>query len=513
MVPIPGYFMKPIFIFIYLVFYFLFISLITWLTTRKSDHESFYLGNKKSPWPLVAVGMIGTSISGVTFISVTGMVAAQKFSYIQFVLGLTLGYQVISFVLLPLYYRLQLTSIYTYLDLRFGHKSHKVGSFYFLVARTLGAGARLFLVVEVLNDLVFRFLGIPFELTVAVVIFLIFAYTVKGGIKTIVYTDTIQTALMLLAVVFSLWEIGRLLGHSLPELWNEVSAKGLNQVFTDGTQGFWKNFLSGFFICIGMTGLDQDLMQKNLSMKSIGDAQKNMVSFSLISFFVNLLFLTFGAFLALFIAIHGISLTSPDLNYGEVAMHYFSPLGAVLFIIGLVSISFSSSDSALTALTTSFCLDILGFKPSDPSKVVSRRWVHFGFCLLSFFLIIFLFKGFKNSVINIVYAIGSYTYGPLIGIYAFGLFIKRKVKDSRVPYIAILSALFIISLNGWVGYQNILHGIGKTTFSNWNLLKTFDKLGMVYSSGWGNEIIIYNAGLTFLGLLLFSKADKNFVKI
>lgn len=505
--------MQPIFILEYLVFYFLFISLITWFTTRKSDHESFYLGNKKSPWPLVAFGMIGTSISGVTFISVTGMVAAQKFSYIQFVLGLTLGYQVISFILLPLYYRLNLTSIYTYLDLRFGKRSHKVGSFYFLLARTLGAAARLFLVVEVLNDLVFKYLHVPFELTVAVVILLIFAYTVKGGIKTIVYTDTIQTALMLIAVLVSIWEIGRLLGHPLNELWSLASEKGLNQVFTSGPGGFWKNFLSGFFICIGMTGLDQDLMQKNLSMKNISDAQKNMVSFSLISFLVNLLFLSFGAFLALFIAEKGILLSSPDLNYGEVAMHYFSAPGAIIFIIGLVSISFSSSDSALTALTTSFCIDILGFLPSDPNKVNSRRWVHLGFCILSFFLIIFLFRGFNTSVINIVYAIGSYTYGPLIGIYAFGLFVKRKVDDIYVPLIALSSALVIIVLNGWVGYENILHGLGKIAYVKWLALDFGSRIGTLYSNGWGNEIIIYNAGLTFLGLFIFSKKDKNFISI
>lgn len=505
--------MQPVFILIYLIFYFLFISLITWFTTRKSDHESFYLGNKQSPWPLVAFGMIGTSISGVTFISVTGMVAAQKFSYIQFVLGLTLGYQVISFVLLPLYYRLNLTSIYTYLDLRFGKMSHRTGSFYFLLARTLGAAARLFLVVEVLNDLVFKYLQVPFELTVAIIILLIFLYTVKGGIKTIVYTDTIQTALMLVAVFFSLWEIHRLLGHSLSDLWVVVGNKGLNQVFTSGSTGFWKNFLSGFFICIGMTGLDQDLMQKNLSMKNISDAQKNMVSFSLISFIVNLLFLSFGAFLALFIAQKGIFFSSPDLNYGEVAMHYFTAPGAIIFIIGLVSISFSSSDSALTALTTSFCIDILGFSPSDPEKVNSRRWVHLCFCILSFFLIVFLFKGFNTSVINIVYAIGSYTYGPLFGIYAFGLWVKRNVNDNLVPIIAVLSALTIILLNGWIGYETIMQGIGKIPFEKWRTLDLGARMGNIYSNGWGNEIIIYNAGLTFLGLWAFSKKNKNFISI
>jgi Na+/proline symporter len=318
---------------------------------------------------------------------------------------------------------------------------------------------------------------------------------------------------MLLAVFFSIWEIGRLLGHPLPEIWAEVKAKGLNQIFTTGPLGFWKSFLSGFFICIGMTGLDQDLMQKNLSMKNISDARKNMLSFSLISFLVNLLFLGFGAFLALFIAQKGMVLSSPDLNYGEVAMHYFTAPGAIIFIIGLVSISFSSSDSALTALTTSFCIDILGFSPSDPSKVGTRRWVHLGFCILSFFLIIWLFKGFNSSVINIVYAIGSYTYGPLIGIYAFGLFIKRKVEDIIVPLVALFSALIIIVLNAWVGYENILQGMGKIPYSQWVLLALGSKIGNLYTNGWGNEIIIYNAGLTFIGLSAFSRRDKDFKSI
>ncbi len=505
--------MKPIYILLYLVFYFIFISLITYLTTRKSNAESFYLGNKKSPWPLVAFGMIGTSISGVTFISVTGMVAAQKFSYLQFVLGLTVGYQVITFVLLPLYYRLNLTSIYTYLDLRFGKRSHKVGSFYFLLARTLGAGARLYLVAEVLNDLVFKYLNIPFELTVAVIILLIFAYTVKGGIKTIVYTDTIQTTFMLLAVFFSIAEIIRLLNQSSGTLWLEVSKQGLNQIMTTGNLGFWKSFFSGVFICIGMTGLDQDLMQKNLSMANIRDAQKNMVSFSFIALFVNLLFLVFGAFLALFIAKNGIILKSPDLAYGQVAMHYFSSFGAILFIIGLVSISFSSSDSALTALTTSFCIDIMGFAPSDPTKVIKRRWIHFGFCALSYFLIIFLFKGFTNSIINIVYAIGSYTYGPLIGIYFFGLFFKRKVNDKIIPWVAIFSALLLVLINGFIGFRTISTGLSHLSYLAWNQLPTSIKINALYANGWGNEIIIYNALFTFIGLFIFSKKDQNFQSI
>ncbi len=505
--------MQPIFILVYLLFYFLFISLITWFTTRKSDHESFYLGNKKSPWPLVAFGMIGTSISGVTFISVTGMVAAQKFSYLQFVLGLTLGYQVITFLLLPLYYRLNLTSIYAYLDLRFGPRSHKVGSFYFLLARTLGAAARLFLVVEVLNDLVFKYLNVPFEFTVAVIILLIFAYTVKGGIKTIVYTDTIQTVFMLVAVLFSIWEITRLLGQSTRTLWMQVNQAGLNQIFTSGTGGFWKSFLSGFFICIGMTGLDQDLMQKNLSMRNIGDAQKNMLSFSIISLGVNLLFLVFGAFLAIFIAKNGILFQSPDLAYGGVAMQYFTAPGAIIFIIGLVAISFSSSDSALTALTTSFCLDILGFKPADKKQVYNRRWVHFAFCLVSYFLIIFLFKGSKSSVINIVYAIGSYTYGPLIGIYAFGLFIKRKVEDNVIPFIAVLSAVGIILMNCFIGFTHIQKGIAKVSYQSWMDLGVWEKFIQTFLNGLGNEIIIYNALFTFLGLFIFSKREANFKRL
>lgn len=505
--------MQPLSILLYLLGYFALISVITWYTTRKADSLSFYLGNKKSPWPLVAFGMIGTSISGVTFISVTGMVAASKFSYVQFVLGLTVGYQLIAFILLPMYYRLNLTSIYTYLDLRFGKASHKVGSFYFLLARTLGAAARLYLVVEVLNDLVFKSLGIPFEVSVAFIILLIFVYTVKGGVKTIVYTDTIQTSVMILAVFACIWEITRALHLPFLQVASAVSRDGYTAIFTTGAGGFWKNFLAGIFICVGMTGLDQDLMQKNLSIKNIGDAQKNMVSFSLISLFVNLLFLTLGAFIAYYMALKGIKVARPDLAFGEVATHYFSSFGALIFVVGLVAISFASADSALTALTTSFCIDILNFDAADPTKVKRRQQVHFAFSLLSYLLIIFLFKGSQNSVITIVYAIGSYTYGPLIAMYAFGLGIKRTLADRLVPYIAVGSALVIVSLSLSVAYSSILAGHSKISALTLTRLHGFSFFTTLFNNGFGTEVIIYNALLTFAALLLFSRKQENFVRV
>jgi len=504
--------MRPVYILAYLLIYFFFISLITWLTTRNADNLSFYLGNKKSPWALVAFGMIGTSISGVTFISVTGQVAVSGFSYLVFVAGLLLGYQVIAFVLLPLYYRLNLTSIYTYLELRFGPWSHRTGSLYFLIARTLGAAARLYLVVEVLNDLVFKSMHIPFEVTVALIMLLIFLYTVKGGIKTIVYTDTIQTTVMVLAVLVCIWEVCHALQKSLPEVYSLASNAGYTSILQGGSGGaapnavsaLWKSFFAGIFICIGMTGLDQDLMQKNLSIKNIGDAQKNMVTFSFIALLVNLLFLILGAFIAYFMKIKGISVSKPDLAFGEVATRHFTALGAVIFVIGLIAISFASADSAITALTTSFCIDILNFKPNDPTRAARRRWVHFGFSLLSFLLIIFLFKNSKGAVINSVYAIGSYTYGPLIALYAFGLFIKRKISDRYVPFIAIVSALVIIGASLYAGWVNLKNSAGG--------LPGFDFL-TVLGKGFGNEVIIYNALLTFAGLLAFSEKDYAFNSI
>ena len=505
--------MQPLSILYYLLGYFILISIITWYTTRKADSLSFYLGNKKSPWPLVAFGMIGTSISGVTFISVTGMVAASKFSYLQFVLGLTVGYQIIAFVLLPMYYRLNLTSIYTYLDLRFGTNSHKVGSFYFLLARTLGAAARLYLVVEVLNDLVFKSLGIPFEVSVAFIIVLIFVYTVKGGVKTIVYTDTIQTSVMILAVFVCIWEISKALHQPLSTIASEVNSQGYTAIFTSGAGGFWKNFLSGIFICVGMTGLDQDLMQKNLSIKNIDDAQKNMLSFSAISLVVNLLFLTLGAFIAYYMQLKGIKVARPDLAFGEVATHYFSSFGALIFVVGLVAISFASADSALTALTTSFCIDILNFDAADPSRVRLRQQVHFGFSILSFLLIIFLFKGSQNSVITIVYAIGSYTYGPLIAMYAFGLLVKRSITDKLVPYIAVISALIIVTFSMIAAYHSIEIGTAKITMATLASTHGFTYFTALFNNGFGTEVIIYNALLTFAGLFIFSRKQENFIRV
>ena len=496
------------YILIYLIAYFLFLSTITWLTTRKADSLSFYLGNKKSPWYLVAFGMIGTSISGVTFISVTGMVAAQKFAYLQLVLGFVVGYLLIAFILLPLYYRLNLTSIYTYLDLRFGKKSHKVGSFYFLLARTLGSAARLYMVALVLDDLVFSKLHVPFEFTVTIILLLIFIYTVKGGIKTIIYTDTIQTAVMLIAVFVCIYEVRNGLKFNFSQIFTMISERGYTQVFTGGWQGFTKEFFAGIFICVGMTGLDQDLMQKNLSCRNIGDAKKNMLSFSIILVIVNVLFLTLGAFLALFAIQQNIQVPRPDLLFGHIATEHFSLIGSAIFVIGLIAISFASADSALTALTTSFCIDILNFSPQDTSKVGQRRWVHLAFTLLSIFLIIYLFKGSNDSVINIVYTIGSYTYGPLIGLYAFGLFFKRKINDAIVPLVCICVPLLIVSYSAYLGYHRLIEEHLMTVDRG-----LLERIQAFLAKGIGKEVIIYNGIATLLGLLFFSKKDVNFKKL
>lgn len=467
--------------------YFFLLFLISWFTSRNVSADTFFTGDRQSPWFLVAFGMIGASLSGVTFISVPGEVGNTNFYYFQVVLGYTLGYFTIAKVLLPLYYRLNLVSIYSYLEDRFGFWSYKTGAFFFILSRTLGSSLRVFLVASVLQLILFDSLGIPFWVSVLITVGLIWIYTHRGGIKTVVWTDTLQTFFMLLAVVVSILLIG-----------NELSFDGVKAYFTSvaddprsrifdwdwksGTN-FFKQFISGAFITIVMTGLDQDMMQKNLTCKNIGEAQKNMFWFTTILVVVNLLFLALGVMLYLFAETKGITLPGKtDELFPLLATEYFTPFAGIIFVLGITAAAYSSADSTLTALTTSFCIDFLELEKKYPreQQVKVRKQVHIAFTLVMF-LVILLFRWINDqSVINSVFIIAGYTYGPLLGLYAFGLFTKWQVQDKVVPYLAVAAPLlaYLISANS----ESLLWG---------------------YKFGF--EVLILNGLLMFVGMTIFRK--------
>lgn len=481
--------MSPLLIIISILGYFGLLIFVSFLTTRgeKINNDAFFLGNKKSPWYIVAYGMIGASLSGVTFISIPGWVGTSSFSYMQVVLGYLVGYFVIATVLMPMYYRLNLTSIYTYLEQRFGFWSYKTGAVFFLISRTFGSAARLYIVAIVLQLAVFNHYNIPFSITVFITIFLIWIYTFKGGIKTIIWTDTLQTTFMLAAVGISIYAIAKELGLDGASLMRTINDSDYSKIFfledLNDKKHFVKQFFSGAFIAIVMTGLDQDMMQKNLSCRNIGEAQKNMFSFSIVLVFVNLLFLCLGAMLYIYANARGIAipLKTDELYPMLATQNYLSPLVAFLFIIGLIAAAYSSADSALAALTTSFCVDILDVgKKDEKQRVRSRKLVHFGMSLLMVAVII-IFKAINDeSVISAVFTVAGYTYGPLLGLYAFGLFTKWNVKDRFVPLVCIISPVICYFLSQ---YSAIL-------FNGYKL---------------GFELLILNGALTFAGLLLLRK--------
>jgi len=438
--------MTPTLIIAVLSAYFAFLVLISKLTSKDQGNETFFMGKRQSPWYIVAFGMIGASLSGVTFISVPGWVASSQFSYVQMVLGYLVGYAVIATVLMPIYYKLNLTSIYTYLEDRFGFWSYKSGAFYFILSRTIGAAFRLYLVANVLQVLVFDFWDVPFAVTVALTILLIWLYTHKAGIKTIIWTDTLQTLFMLIAVVLCFYYVADAMNFSLSKAVSEISASKYAKMFffedLRSPSFFPKKFLAGAFLAIVMTGLDQDMMQKNLSCPTLKDAQKNMFWFSVILVFVNVLFLALGALLYLFASSKGI-VASGDELFASVAMHESMPLVVGLFfILGLVAAAYSSADSALTALTTSFCVDFLNVQNREATKQVKlRKRTHVLFSIL-LFLVILLFKLINDeSVVSALFKVAGYTYGPLLGMYAFGLFTSYKIKDHFVIPVVILAPI------------------------------------------------------------------------
>jgi Na+/proline symporter len=481
--------MSPTLILGIFLIYTILLFTVTWITSRRADSQSFFIGNRISPWFVVAYGMIGASLSGVTFMSVPGWVKDTQFSYMVVVLGYLFGYFVIALVLLPLYYRLKLTSIYTYLEQRFGFWSYKTGAGFFIISRTLGASLRMFLVINVLQIFVFDAWNIPFWVNALIFIILIILYTLKGGIRTIVWTDTLQTTFMLLAVVLSIIYISKGLGVPLGKLFSNITHSNISKMFiTDWhhERHFLKQFFSGMFITITMTGLDQEMMQKNLSCKNIKEAQKNMFTFSGILVFVNLLFLFLGAFLFLYSQSKGVNVAASDELFPTIALKYLGPMAGIVFLIGLISAAFPSADGALTSLTTSVSIDFLGINRregiSEKKAVRIRYGVHLTIALI-FFISILIFSALNNkAVIDKLFTIAGYTYGPLLGLYSFGLFTKRKVNDRLTPVIALLSPVICFFLS-------------KYSVQLFNGYK------------FGFELLLLNGFLTFMGLLLFSRKN------
>lgn len=482
--------MQAIHIILLIAVYFGVLILISYLTGKEDTNEAFFKANKSAPWYLVAFGMIGASLSGVTFISVPGAVEAKQFGYLQVVFGYFFGYLVIAYVLLPIYYKLNLTSIYTYLRDRFGNTSYKTGSIAFLISRIVGASFRLFLVAKVLQLLIFDSLGVPFSITVIITVALIWLYTFKGGIKTIIYTDALQTFFMLVAVIVTITFLANALDlNSFTEVYTNVTESAMSKVFfldtINDSQYFIKSFLAGMFIAITMTGLDQDMMQKNLTCKNLKEAQKNMVSFSLVLIFVNILFLVLGLLLSQYATQNGINATKDDLFPTIAMLPEIGIMTSAFFLLGLIAAAYSSADSALTSLTTSFCIDIIELdkKPKEQQKKV-RKKVHV-FISMVLILVIILFNSlFKDvSVIWELFKAAGYTYGPLLGLFAFGILTKSQIKDKYVWIIAVIAPIVSYVINQYS--EVLLNG---------------------YQIGF--EILIINGLLTFLGLVLIRKQQN-----
>jgi Na+/proline symporter len=477
--------MSPAVLFCVVIAYFGFLLGVAWLTSRNANNESFFIGNRRSNWMLVAFGTIGTSLSGVTFISVPGAVGFTAFTYFQIVLGQLLGYFVIAFVLLPVYYRLNLTSIYHYLDTRMGPLAYKTGAGFFVLSRTLGATARLYLVVKILQDAILDGLQVPFWLTALVILVMILLYTYEGGVKTIVWTDTLQTACMLAGLVICVNYVLDGLHLSIGESIAQLHERGLSTIFStdvNSSKFFVKQFLAGVFIAIAMTGLDQEMMQKNISVKTLGDSQKNIVTLSIIMLGVVLLFLYLGGLLYLYAPTIGVSETG-DRIFPAVVLGHLPAMVQIIFVIALISALFPSADGAITALTSSFCIDILGINGrndlNEAAKKRLRRQVHIGFALL-FLLLVMIFKWADNpSMIGLILKLAGYTYGPLLGLFAFGILTRRVVRDRLVPYIAVAAPVICFFIDK---YQRAILGAYEI----------------------GLELLIINGMITFAGLWFMS---------
>lgn len=499
--------MSPSLLFTFVFGYFVLLLGVAWYTSRNSNNETFFIGNRSSNWMLVAFGMIGTSLSGVTFVSVPGTVGLGSFAYFQVVIGYFLGYFVVAFVLLPMYYRMNLTSIYTYLLQRFGIMSYKTGALFFIISRTLGATARLYLVINVLQIFILDEMGVPFALTTFVILLMIILYTFKGGVKTIVFTDTLQTSFILIGLLVCLVYIMNTLHLDYSATWSSLKSHHyLSMLNTDYKSSgyFLKSIIGGAFITIAMTGLDQEMMQKNISVRNLKDSQKNMISLSLLQGIVVFIFLVLGGLLYLFaiskggtfeqVLVNGKQQTQflldgkniiGDNIFPQIAFHYLPPIIGIIFILGLISALFPSADGALTALTSSFCIDIIGLNRkkewNEQKKKTIRIVVHMTFALI-FFLCVLIFKWIDNkSIIDIILKLAGYTYGPLLGLFAFGFLTKRRLPQSlAIPIICLIAPALCYYLSDH----------SAAWFSGFQI---------------GVELLILNGLITFVGLLLISK--------
>jgi len=453
--------MSPLLLFSIVIIYFLILLGVAWYTGRNSTNESFFIGNKNSNWMLVAFGMIGTSLSGVTFVSVPGAVKNEAFAYFQITIGYLIGYAVIAFVLLPLYYRLNLTSIYNFLSTRLGYNSYKTGASFFILSRTLGATARLYIVVKILQDTILESFGVPFWLTTLVILIMILLYTFEGGVKTIVWTDTLQTTCMLAGLVICTVYILQSMDITMAQSLTSMQEKGYSKIFFSDPNSklfFLKQIIAGAFITITMTGMDQEMMQKNISVKRLGDSQKNVMTLGFIMLMVILLFLFLGGLLYLYAEQLQVTATGDSL-FPTIALQHMPVAVSIIFIIALISALFPSADGAITALTSSFCIDILGMQRRDDWTVAKkkkvRQQVHLTFAVV-FLLFVMVYKWVNNpSMIGVILKVASYTYGPLLGLFTFGIITKRVVQDKWVPIICVVAPIicFVIDTN-----QNVLLG-------------------------------------------------------
>jgi len=479
--------MSPLSILLTIASYFAVLYLISYLAGRKADNAGFFSGNRKSPWYLVAFGAIGAAISGVTFVSVPGMVAASGFSYLQMVLGFTVGQLIIAFLLIPLYYKMNLVSIYEYLENRFGIASYKTGAWFFFISKMAGASVRLFVVCVVLQLLVFDPLHLPFILNVFFTVGIVWLYTFRGGVKSVVWTDSLKTFCLIVSVGLTIYYIGRNLGLNAGSMWSLISDSEMSKTFffdnINDKRYFWKQFLAGVFTTIAITGLDQDMMQRTLSCKNFSDARKNMITGGILQIFINLLFLILGVLLYAYVVNNHIDLQAGGIKKADDVFPFlamqFSPVVGALFVVGLIAAAYAAAGSALTALTTSFTVDILeSSKKKTESRVTSiRKKVHIGMALVMAAAIFIINLLNNESVIQTVYKVASYTYGPLLGMFAFGIFTKRKIRDRWAPVVAVISPVLCL----------ILDVNSKAWFNGYEF---------------SHERLIFNALFTFIGLSL-----------
>ena len=478
--------MSPLLLFSFVIGYFLILLVVAWYTGRNSDNHSFFIGNKNSNWMLVAFGMVGTSLSGVTFVSVPGAVAKESFAYLQITIGYLFGYLMIAYILLPLYYKLNLTSIYNYLSSRMGFNSYKTGSSFFILSRTLGATARLYLVVNILQEAILNSFNIPFWATTLIILVMILLYTFEGGVKTIVYTDTLQTTCMLAGLVICVFYILNQLNMGFGDSLQAMNDRGYSKIFfTDPNSKFFflKQIIAGAFITVTMTGMDQEMMQKNISVKTLKDSQKNVMSMAITLATVIVIFLFLGGLLYLYAENLNIAV-SGDKIFPVLAMEHMPPVVSVIFIIALISALFPSADGAITALTSTFCIDIIGIQRrpdlTEAAQKKNRQRVHLTFAAI-FLVFVLIFKWVNDpSMIGLLLKIAAYTYGPLLGLFTFGIITKRVVKDALVPYVCIAAPIICFIIDK---YQKSLLGSYEV----------------------GLELLIINGTITFLGLILISK--------